>query len=336
MLPSVRRKRMLLIILSSLIALILVILIISFLTKVAHNNQENIFKGDPYPNNVAFIGITKDLENDYYLIKPLDNKYNSLNYDMRSFLEIKDYQMQDKKLLIYSDAINEIAYDKNNDKFIINEINSFYNKNINIKLTNDYFVIIDENTLSYQKINDKKEKRKEITKDLVGNNIYTLNNIVYYVDQDGLIAYDLEQEKREVKETFNKDNILEIVRAYGNYIYLESNLEKLIYNITDDKLIDIKSIISDKTFLTFYPYGFLYLDEELKQIKTYSLYKNTLERSFYPLQDKSIKNIYFIKEKYCYLELEDIDGIKYYIYDLNEGEIYQELKEPFLNIIEVK
>ena len=327
---------MLLIILSSLIALILVILIISFLTKVAHNNQENIFKGDPYPNNVAFIGITKDLENDYYLIKPLDNKYNSLNYDMRSFLEIKDYQMQDKKLLIYSDAINEIAYDKKNNKFILNEINSFYNKNVNIKLTKDYFVIIDKNTLSYQKINDNKEKRKEITKDLVGKNIYSIDNIIYYVDQEGLVAYDLDQEKRNVVQYSIKDDLLDIVKAYGNYIYLESNSEKLIYNITTDKLIDIKNIIPDKVFLTFYPYGFLYLDEELNQIKTYSLVKNSLEPGFYPLQEKSIKNIYFIKERYCYLELEDEDSVKYYIYDLNEGEIYQELEESFLNIIEVK
>ncbi len=330
MLPRKRRKKVLIIGLISLVCLIIIIILIATLTKAAHNNKIETIVSDPYPEEVNYLAIFYDEENEYYNIIALDNNFKTLDYSLRSFYQIKDYNVANQKLYVYTDAINEVAYLKKDNQFSFNEINSYFNKEKTVKLTKDYYVIKDQDKLSYNLIKEEKEE-KQIADTLIADIILAHNNTIYYFTKEGLVSYDLESNQRKLLQNFAMYNNFKLA-LYNNYLlYLTSDTHELIYSLADDKTFYKEDFIEDNAkVLALYDTGLVY------QINNTLYFYDLVEKYTFSYEIKGeLKKVYNVNNNYFYLEIRKDDQDSYLLYNpFNKRKI--ELDKRYLNIIRVK
>ena len=116
MLPEKRKK--LIITSISIIVMIFVIIGIAKLSsyiKRMNTPVQDLKNNDTYPSKYQYYGFSKDQDNIYKLYGIMGKDETYLN--LRTFYNIKDYTLRNNKLVIYSDAINEIRYDSKEDEF---------------------------------------------------------------------------------------------------------------------------------------------------------------------------------------------------------------------------
>lgn len=333
------KKRMFIIGILFIIFIIIVILIISALTKYAKKKDTEPQVSDPYPIEYVYMGIQYDMENEYQVIVPLDANFNKSDYKVKSFYEIKDVKANNKKLRIYSDAINEVAYKKESNEFYLSEINSFYDQTTTVKLADDYIVLLSsDGTLKYMSYNTiSSEEKIVIANQLDSQTIAVINNTVYYRDMDGIMSYNLANKTNKIEVPVEENFSPYIEDNNNNYILLKSNDEYIIYGINNKKTSYIKDITNSE-MLSFYDLGIVYAESSPYKLTSYNLFYQMYEGGAYRVEDGwTVDHMYLINDSNCYMDLVNSDNEhKYYIFDSVKLEIVATLEEPFEKIIKVQ
>jgi len=162
MLPEYQKKLKITII--ALFVLIFTIIIIAFISNIVKNNNKNKeLSNDTYNTNFDYIGVVKD-DNNIYNLYGVKNEVET-NLNLTTFYKVEDIKYLNGKVIIYSDAVNEIRYDKSDDKYYFYELDSYYSSNYSFKLANSYLVGLDkENNLYYDEYGNNFNNKKLIAR----------------------------------------------------------------------------------------------------------------------------------------------------------------------------
>ena len=148
MLPE-KKKRLIIALISVVIIIITVFAIYELSSYIRSRNNNTTIEernNDEYPSDYSYIGVLKDKDNIYklYGIKDKEEKY----LNVRTFYDIKSFELLNDKLMIYSDATNEVRYDKKLDEYLEKKAKAKFNNDIT-KSVEDYKVFYEN---AYKKI----------------------------------------------------------------------------------------------------------------------------------------------------------------------------------------
>lgn len=340
MLPDKRKKIMIATI--SIFFLILVVLGVSFLTKTIKKNVETPFISDAYPQEVIYIGVQHDSKNDTEVLSILNGAFEKTTHSLSTFYKISDYKVINNRLVIYSDAINEIAYKANEDEFIFNEIDSFYSNRIDVRLANDYVVFLtDTGALEYRNYNaNEKGKNKTIATDLDKENFIVIKNIVFYRDIEGIVGYNMDTEQKSVVIAASQTFYPYIVDANEQYVLTKSNDRYAIYDINSNTTTYINETLSLETINIFslFNKGIVYEKNNPYALEAYNVFFKRKEGNPYNIQEGyKVSEMYNINESNCYLDLVDEEGNhEYYIFNITSKKIIATLSEGYDKIIKIQ
>ena len=335
MLPS-RRKKLIIIVLSVLL-LGGFIWGIYFLTKMI-KTQEVVFKSDAYPTDVMYIGITYDEANDYRTLTMLDADFKKTDYSLNTFYEVRDYHVVDHRLVVYSDAINEVAYNMKDDVFSFNEIDSFYSNTVDIKIGDHYLVYFTGSNLEYRAYNTtEKSKSKVIAEGVEDKRIAVVQDTVFYRDFEGIVAYDM--------QTGTKTTVVPTAAAFYPYIVDSTELYILVksfdryamYSLQNGKVTHLNDALNltNINILSLFDRGVVYEQEDPHAIKAYNAFFGRKEGNGFLTKSK-VNNMYFIDGVYCFLDLVDEEeNHSYSIYNVSDGKL-KTIDQAYDKIIKVQ
>ena len=188
MLPEKRKKLIFTII--AIIAVIIVIIIMYNLAKFMHNqNVEGKIYDDPYPETYLYYGIYFD-EDGTYRISGLDENFEEIDLGLRLFYTVDNLVWLNNHLTFYSDAINELRYNSNEEKYYLYELDPFYSSSVDILVIKDKLIMIEGTTLSFRSIGSN--ENIEITSNLDSSKILCQNNKIYYTQTAGVYEYNID------------------------------------------------------------------------------------------------------------------------------------------------
>lgn len=342
MLPD--RKRNILIGIIAVLLIVIVVFAIYFITSFIKNGVTKPFESDAYPLDYKYIGIQYDEINKYQTIVILKEDFSKIeNVNLRSFFEIKDMKVKNNRLYFYSDAINEVAYDKEKDSVLIHEVNEYYNNKVDLKLSDNYIVFLTETgSLEYRKFDAKeKDENDIITSGLNDRTIAVIGDVVYYHGTDGIMSYDLNT--KTSKAVITEVSSPTIVEYNEQYLLLKTKDEYFVYEINDGDVtfFDIITGKSGIKALSLYSRGFIYeLIEEngITKVVSYNAFFKRPEESPYKIPEGyRVNEMYNIKGNNCYMDLvNENDEHNYYIFNAENNEIVATLENSFQNIVWVQ
>src|SRR5699024_9731099 len=111
-------------------------------------------------------------EDGNYQLMGLNNNFEEEKLGLRSFYAMSNMYYYDDHIILYTDAINQINYNKEENKYFFYEIDSFYNNATDVIVTDLYYVFYTSATLEYCSIDNC--NRIQIVDDLV-DDIILLN-----------------------------------------------------------------------------------------------------------------------------------------------------------------
>lgn len=316
MLPE-KRKRLIIGAISALVIVIVVILLGKISSFIKNRNTENTPNNDDYSEIYDYIGVSIDKDGVYkvYGISDSEEKY----LGVKTFYEVKDIINIDKKVVLYSDAVNEIRYDLEKDEFYFYELDSFYNKNNNIKLTKDYLVVIDDENIKYRKYGEESfTTLDKYTNYLVGN------NKIYYTKNEAIYEYNMATKVEKIVTMYEKENTINLLAISDNYLFYLSNNVLNTCNLENFS----NSSITNATFYEISSDGFI--EEKNNTLYNYSILKNNYTYQFYV--DSSINKVIYLKNNIFYLSYDK----NYAIIDIAKGNIWKALENEYVYLMKVK
>lgn len=332
MLPE-KRKRLIIGIIA-IFAIIIIVILLALLSnyiKSRHENQNDERRNDAYPEKYEYFGITMDKDGIYKLYGISGNEEEYLN--VRTFYNVEDMIDKDGKLVIYSDAANELRYDKKTKEFYFYEIDSNYSNKYKVLLSKDYIVTKEDRIINYRKYNS--EEIKNITDKAIDYECLLHDNKVYYVLEDGIYEFNLNNE--ETNKIIEKavDDQVKLISVNNNYIYTIINDEYIVYKIDTSEKINVSEYIKEP---------FMYVDEkdealifkDSEGIKTFSLLTRRASSKVYYIDGYDVEKSININDNYYYMNLILDDNEKYVIIDLEEGKEIKEFNNKYLYIWKVK
>lgn len=332
MLPE-KRKRLIIGIIA-IFAIIIIVILLALLSnyiKSRHENQNDERRNDAYPEKYEYFGITMDKDGIYKLYGISGNEEEYLN--VRTFYNVEDMIDKDGKLVIYSDAANELRYDKKTKEFYFYEIDSNYSNKYKVLLSKDYIVTKEDRIINYRKYNS--EEIKNITDKAIDYECLLHDNKVYYVLEDGIYEFNLNNE--ETNKIIEKavDDQVKLISVNNNYIYTLINDEYIVYKIDSAEKINVSEYIKEP---------FMYVDEkdealifkDSEGIKTFSLLTRRASSKVYYIDGYDVEKSININDNYYYMNLILDDNEKYVIIDLEEGKEIKEFNNKYLYIWKVK
>ena len=332
MLPE-KRKRLIIGIIA-IFAIIIIVILLALLSnyiKSRHENQNDERRNDAYPEKYEYFGITMDKDGIYKLYGISGNEEEYLN--VRTFYNVEDMIDKDGKLVIYSDAANELRYDKKTKEFYFYEIDSNYSNKYKVLLSKDYIVTKEDRIINYRKYNS--EEIKNITDKAIDYECLLHDNKVYYVLEDGIYEFNLNNE--ETNKIIEKavDDHVKLISVNNNYIYTIINDEYIVYKIDTSEKINVSEYIKEP---------FMYIDEkdealifkDSEGIKTFSLLTRRASSKVYYIDGYDVEKSININDNYYYMNLILDDNEKYVIIDLEEGKEIKEFNNKYLYIWKVK
>ena len=318
MLPESRKKIMI-----SVISIIVIVIVVFLIAKLSafiksKNTTEPVDANDAYADLYDYYGFMKDSDNVYHLYGIKDGEESSL--DLKTFYDIQDLIIKDKHLIIYSDALNEIRYDKNNQAFHFYELNSSYSSKYKVKLASDYLITCKDNTLAYLNYTDDFAKDNKIATGV--SDYLVTKNMVYYVQDGSLYSFNLTSLKSTLINNFHNEIIIKGIT--DKKIYYEF-AEKLYYIDTDSKVITkLEDVIEDNeiTFLISNSEGFIYQTND--SLKAYSIkgYSTQVIAEDFKSEVLTIVNI-STDEYFMSLKEEDSDEIQNVLVNFDTNEIIE-------------
>ena len=338
MLPD--RKKNLIIWIVSIIGVIIVIFLMYNLAKFMHNRSGNVVVADDtYPADYSYYGISVDEDNNYQLTG-LNLDYDETILGLRSFYYIDKLYYFSDHLVLYSDAINQVNYDKNNNTFSFYEINSFYSNQIEVLITDNYYIFIAPTEIYYSSKNDL-NNTKSITNTLVSDVALIQENSLYYEQEDGIYVYNFEEESSNllVADVAN----VELVDIADNYLLYMMDNQLWAYSLRRQNTINVGQKISDEeskafTYVALVPDYLLYEVEDQEGnnvLKKYSFALNMPLKAEMDLQNETIMNAFYIEENRLYIELVKEDLVRYLIVDYNTNSIVKELENKYTVILPI-
>lgn len=338
MLPD--RKKNLIIWVVSIIGVIIVIFLMYNLAKFMHNRSGNVVVADDaYPADYSYYGISVDEDNNYQLTG-LNLDYDETILGLRSFYYIDKLYYFSDHLVLYSDAINQVNYDKNNNTFSFYEINSFYSNQIEVLITDNYYIFIAPTEIYYSLKNDL-NNTKSITNTLVSDVALIQENSLYYEQEDGIYVYNFEEESSNllVADVAN----VELVDIADNYLLYMMDNQLWAYSLRRQNTINVGQKISDEeskafTYVALVPDYLLYEVEDQEGnnvLKKYSFALNMPLKAEMDLQNETIMNAFYIEENRLYIELVKEDLVRYLIVDYNTNSIVKELENKYTVILPI-
>lgn len=313
------------------IALVLIIITVFLLGKLSSyiksKNDNNVTKerrNDDYPDKYDYYGILKD-EDGIYKIYGIGETEEYLN--VRTFYNIQDYITKDNKLLLFSDATNELRYDSKKDEFYFYELDSSYSNKEIYSLSDNYIIINALNKVSYKKFNE--EETVLITDELKNENVLVRDNKVYYLKKDGIYEYNLDT--KENKCIINDEGDISIINVLGDYIYINKDGEELIYKISSALKIVLSNYIKEEYSIVNLTDAGVVIKQD-GQLKIFSFITNKILNDTFDLEGYNNTYSLYLGNDLYYMNLELNNNKKYIIIDMSSKKIIKEFKENYLYI----
>lgn len=313
------------------IALVLIIITVFLLGKLSSyiksKNDNNITKerrNDDYPDKYDYYGILKDKDG-IYKIYGIGENEEYLN--VRTFYNIQDYITKDNKLVLFSDATNELRYDSKKDEFYFYELDSSYSNKEIYSLSDNYIIMNDANKVSYKKFNE--EETVLITDELKSENVLVRDNKVYYLKNDGIYEYNLDT--KENKCIINGEGDISIINALGDYIYISKDGEELIYKISSALKIVLRDYIKEEYSIVNLTDTGVVIKQD-GELKIFSFITNRILNDTYNLEGYNNTYSLYLGNDLYYMNLELNNNKKYVIIDMSSKKIIKEFKENYLYI----
>lgn len=313
------------------IALVLIIITVFLLGKLSSyiksKNDNNVTKerrNDDYPDKYDYYGILKD-EDDIYKIYGIGETEEYLN--VRTFYNIQDYITKDNKLLLFSDATNELRYDSKKDEFYFYELDSSYSNKEIYSLSDNYIIINALNKVSYKKFNE--EETVLITDELKNENVLVRDNKVYYLKNDGIYEYNLDT--KENKCIINGEGDISIINVLGDYIYINKDGEELIYKISSALKIVLSNYIKEEYSIVNLTDAGIVIKQD-GQLKIFSFITNKILNDTFDLEGYNNTYSLYLGNDLYYMNLELNNNKKHIIIDMSSKKIIKEFKENYLYI----
>ena len=313
------------------IALVLIIITVFLLGKLSSyiksKNDNNVTKerrNDDYPNKYDYYGILKD-EDGIYKIYGIGETEEYLN--VRTFYNIQDYITKDNKLLLFSDATNELRYDSKKDEFYFYELDSSYSNKEIYSLSDNYIIINALNKVSYKKFNE--EETILITDELKNENVLVRDNKVYYLKKDGIYEYNLDT--KENKCIINDEGDISIINVLGDYIYINKDGEELIYKISSALKIVLSDYIKEEYSIVNLTDAGVVIKQD-GQLKIFSFITNKILNDTFDLEGYNNTYSLYLGNDLYYMNLELNNNKKHIIIDMSSKKIIKEFKENYLYI----
>lgn len=316
MLPE-KRKKLIIGAISVVVIIIVVILLGKISSFIKNRNDENTQRNDDYSKMYDYIGVTIDEDNIYkiYGISENDEKY----LDVKTFYEVKDMINIDKKTVLYSDAVNELRYDNKKKEFYFYELDEFYNKYDNVKLTHDYMVISDNEKVSYRKYgSDTIEKVEQANEYLVQN------NKLYYAIDESIYEYDMTSKKKKMIAMYEKNDNVELVDVSDKFLFYLKNDELNACSLEKFANYDL----SQMSFYSISNDGFITLENNT--LKNYSISKDTY--TFEYNLNGEINSLIYLNNNTFYLSFDD----NYVIIDMSSSKVWKNLNNDYIYLMKVK
>lgn len=313
------------------IALVLIIITVFLLGKLSSyiksKNDNNVTKerrNDDYPDKYDYYGILKD-EDGIYKIYGIGETEEYLN--VRTFYNIQDYITKDNKLVLFSDATNELRYDSKKDEFYFYELDSSYSNKEIYSLSDNYIIINALNKVSYKKFNE--EETVLITDELKNENVLVRDNKVYYLKKDGIYEYNLDT--KENKCIINDEGDISIINVLGDYIYINKDGEELIYKISSALKIVLSNYIKEEYSIVNLTDAGIVIKQD-GQLKIFSFITNKILNDTFDLEGYNNTYSLYLGNDLYYMNLELNNNKKHIIIDMSSKKIIKEFKENYLYI----
>lgn len=313
------------------IALVLIIITVFLLGKLSSyiksKNDNNVTKerrNDDYPDKYDYYGILKD-EDGIYKIYGIGETEEYLN--VRTFYNIQDYITKDNKLVLFSDATNELRYDSKKDEFYFYELDSSYSNKEIYSLSDNYIIINALNKVSYKKFNE--EETILITDELKNENVLVRDNKVYYLKKDGIYEYNLDT--KENKCIINDEGDISIINVLGDYIYINKDGEELIYKISSALKIVLSDYIKEEYSIVNLTDAGVVIKQD-GQLKIFSFITNKILNDTFDLEGYNNTYSLYLGNDLYYMNLELNNNKKHIIIDMSSKKIIKEFKENYLYI----
>lgn len=313
------------------IALVLIIITVFLLGKLSSyiksKNDNNVTKerrNDDYPDKYDYYGILKD-EDGIYKIYGIGETEEYLN--VRTFYNIQDYITKDNKLLLFSDATNELRYDSKKDEFYFYELDSSYSNKEIYSLSDNYIIINALNKVSYKKFNE--EETILITDELKNENVLVRDNKVYYLKKDGIYEYNLDT--KENKCIINDEGDISIINVLGDYIYINKDGKELIYKISSALKILLSNYIKEEYSIVNLTDAGIVIKQD-GQLKIFSFITNKILNDTFDLEGYNNTYSLYLGNDLYYMNLELNNNKKHIIIDMSSKKIIKEFKENYLYI----
>ena len=314
MLPE-KKKRLIIGIIATFAIIIIVILLalLSNYIKSRHENQNHERRNDAYPEKYEYFGITMDKDGIYKLYGISGDEEEYLN--VRTFYNVEDMIIKNNKLVIYSDAVNELRYDKKTKEFYFYEIDSNYSNKYKVLLSKDYIVTKEDKIINYRKYNS--EEIKNITNEAIDYEFLLYSNKVYYVSEDGIYEFNLNNEKTNKITDKTLEDQVKLISVNNKYVYTIINDEYIVYKIDSAEKINVSEYIKEPfTYVDEKDEALIFKDSE--GIKTFSLITRRVSSKIYNTNGYEVEKSININDNYYYMNLVLGDNKKYVIIDLEE------------------
>lgn len=316
MLPE--KKKNLIISLIAIVILVIVILLIVVISNLVKlNNKRNGEKtNDDYLNLYTYYGITKN-EDDIYQIYGI-NSEGEKYLDIRTFYDVVDARIINNRILLYSDAVNEVRYDEYKKEFYLYEVDNYFSNNKLKYLGNDYLIIKDDSNIRYSKYGNNMEKYLEINNS--SSNILVNKNKIYYAKEDGIYEYNLEAE--EENQIATKEGTINLWKVTDKYLYFYQ--DNILYYIDISNRVKTKIMIEENYLpIDIFENGILFLQNN--KLNKYVINNNIVSLDITGTIEKSSNldnNIYYMK-----LNGENV------IIDIEKNEVIKKLDEDYIYVL---
>ena len=253
--------------------------------------------------------------------------------NVRTFYNVEDMIIKNNKLVIYSDAVNELRYDKKTKEFYFYEIDSNYSNKYKVLLSKDYIVTKEDKIINYRKYNS--EEIKNITNEAIDYEFLLYSNKVYYVSEDGIYEFNLNNEKTNKITDKTLEDQVKLISVNNKYVYTIINHEYIVYKIDSAEKINVSEYIKEPfTYVDEKDEALIFKDSE--GIKTFSLITRRVSSKIYNTNGYEVEKSININDNYYYMNLVLGDNKKYVIIDLEEVKDVKEFNNKYLYIWKVK
>lgn len=315
MLPE-KRKRLII----GAIALIVIIIVVILLGKISsfikNRNNVNEKRNDDYSEIYDYIGITVDEDNVYkvYGINENEEKY----LDIKTFYEVKDITNINNKIVLYSDAVNEIRYDNKNNEFYFYELDSNYIQSDFVLLSKEYIYLSSDNKLLFRKYGSENTNELDVS-----GKFLEKNNKIYYLKDNTLYEYDVTIKRNRIVSKYDVFDNIELLSISNNYLFYTQNNALNAYNLegfTNINLGEMKFYeISNDGFITY----------ENNKILNYSFKEETFTKEY---EVSNIKKIIYLGNNNIYLNFDN----NYVIINMQTLKTWKSLENEYIYLMKVK